>query len=145
MGTVCFSETLASTDESTRRRNPEEQHRHPPRRENLQSSLSCFQKPATGPCSFHFLLYNDKMKTYEMGGACSRHEEIRWRRTLDSKFWDSFNYHICSNPSLLLVINLFWYFSHCENISIVVLWIVTPYILYNTTRCHNPEDHIRNM
>jgi hypothetical protein len=26
MVTVCFSETLASTDESTRRQNPEEQH-----------------------------------------------------------------------------------------------------------------------
>jgi hypothetical protein len=30
MATVCFSETLASTDESTRRQNPEEQHQHHP-------------------------------------------------------------------------------------------------------------------
>jgi hypothetical protein len=34
MGTVCFSETLASTDESARRHNPEEQD-PPHRRENL--------------------------------------------------------------------------------------------------------------
>jgi hypothetical protein len=37
METVCFSETLLSTDESTRRQNPEEQHRHPHCRENLKS------------------------------------------------------------------------------------------------------------
>jgi hypothetical protein len=37
METVCFSETLLSTYESTRRHNPEEQHRHPHRRENLRS------------------------------------------------------------------------------------------------------------
>jgi hypothetical protein len=35
METVCFSETLASIDESTRRINPE--HHHPHRRENLRS------------------------------------------------------------------------------------------------------------
>jgi hypothetical protein len=39
MDTVCFSETLASTEESTRRRNPEEQNHHPHRRENLKSHL----------------------------------------------------------------------------------------------------------
>jgi hypothetical protein len=33
METVCFSETLASTEESTRRQNPEEHHQ-PHRREN---------------------------------------------------------------------------------------------------------------
>jgi hypothetical protein len=37
METVCFSETMASSDESIRRRNPEEQHHHPHRRENLKS------------------------------------------------------------------------------------------------------------
>jgi hypothetical protein len=37
METVCFSETLASTNESTRRQNPKEQHRHVHRRENLKS------------------------------------------------------------------------------------------------------------
>jgi hypothetical protein len=31
-----FSETLASTDESARRQNPEEQHHHPHRSENLK-------------------------------------------------------------------------------------------------------------
>jgi hypothetical protein len=36
METVCFPETLASTYESTRRRNPEEHH-HPRSRENLKS------------------------------------------------------------------------------------------------------------
>jgi hypothetical protein len=35
MEIVCFSEMLASTDESTRRQNPEEHHPH--RRENLKS------------------------------------------------------------------------------------------------------------
>jgi hypothetical protein len=35
MEIVCFSETLASTDESTRRQNPEEYH--PDRRENVRS------------------------------------------------------------------------------------------------------------
>jgi hypothetical protein len=34
---LCFSETLASTDESTRRQNPEEHHHHPHHRENLKS------------------------------------------------------------------------------------------------------------
>jgi hypothetical protein len=38
METVCFSETLATTDESTRRQNPEEHH-HPHRRENLKSHM----------------------------------------------------------------------------------------------------------
>jgi hypothetical protein len=38
METVCFSETLASTDESTRRQNPEE-HSH--RRENLKCPPTC--------------------------------------------------------------------------------------------------------
>jgi hypothetical protein len=37
METVCFSEMLASTDELTRRKNPEEEHHHPYRRENLKS------------------------------------------------------------------------------------------------------------
>jgi hypothetical protein len=36
METVCFSETLASIDEYTRRQNQEQQH-HPHRRENLRS------------------------------------------------------------------------------------------------------------
>jgi hypothetical protein len=35
--TVCFSETLVSSYESTRRQNPEQQHRHPHRHENLKS------------------------------------------------------------------------------------------------------------
>jgi hypothetical protein len=35
MEAACFSETVASTDESTRRQNPEEHH-HPHRRENLK-------------------------------------------------------------------------------------------------------------
>jgi hypothetical protein len=38
METVCFSKTLASTDESTRRQNPKEHH-HPHRRENLKSYI----------------------------------------------------------------------------------------------------------
>jgi hypothetical protein len=38
METVRFSETLASTDKSTRRQNPE-QHYHPHRRENLKSQV----------------------------------------------------------------------------------------------------------
>jgi hypothetical protein len=37
METVCFSETLASTNESTRRQDPEDHHHHPHRRENLKS------------------------------------------------------------------------------------------------------------
>jgi hypothetical protein len=37
METVFFSETLASTDKSTRLKNPEEHHRHPYRSENLIS------------------------------------------------------------------------------------------------------------
>jgi hypothetical protein len=36
---VCFSETLVSTHESTRRHNPEEQLRHHHRRENLKSYI----------------------------------------------------------------------------------------------------------
>jgi hypothetical protein len=37
METICFSETVASTDESTRRQNPEDHHHHHPhRRENLK-------------------------------------------------------------------------------------------------------------
>jgi hypothetical protein len=36
MEAVCFSETLTSTDESTRRQNQDEDH-HPHRRENLTS------------------------------------------------------------------------------------------------------------
>jgi hypothetical protein len=39
METVCFSETLASTNESTRRQNPEEEHYHLHRRESLKSHL----------------------------------------------------------------------------------------------------------
>jgi hypothetical protein len=35
METTCFSETLVSTYESTRRHNPEQQHRNPHRHENL--------------------------------------------------------------------------------------------------------------
>jgi hypothetical protein len=42
----CFSETLASTDKSTRRYNPEDQHRHLHRRENLRSHM-------IGQVSFH--------------------------------------------------------------------------------------------
>jgi hypothetical protein len=34
---LCFSETLAFTGESSRCQNPEEQHHHPHRRENLKS------------------------------------------------------------------------------------------------------------
>jgi hypothetical protein len=42
METVCFSETSVSTSESTRRRDLEEQHRHPHRRENIEShKCSC--------------------------------------------------------------------------------------------------------
>jgi hypothetical protein len=41
METVCFSETLASSDESTSRQNPEEHHRF----------LPCLQEPTTGPHS----------------------------------------------------------------------------------------------
>jgi hypothetical protein len=37
METVCFSETLVSTDESTRRENQDDDH-HPYRRENLKIS-----------------------------------------------------------------------------------------------------------
>jgi hypothetical protein len=36
METACFFETLVSTDESTRRQNPEEHH-DPHRRENLKT------------------------------------------------------------------------------------------------------------
>jgi hypothetical protein len=38
METVCFSETLASTDESTWRQNPEKQH-HPHPREDIVKRL----------------------------------------------------------------------------------------------------------
>jgi hypothetical protein len=38
---VCFSETMASTGEATRRQNPEEHH-HPHRRENLKSYIVLF-------------------------------------------------------------------------------------------------------
>jgi hypothetical protein len=44
METVYFPETLASTDESTRHQNSEEQHYHPHRRENLKSLISEFIK-----------------------------------------------------------------------------------------------------
>jgi hypothetical protein len=37
---ICFSETLASTDESTRRQNPDHHHHHPHRCENLISHYS---------------------------------------------------------------------------------------------------------
>jgi hypothetical protein len=37
METACFFETLASTGESTRRQNPEEEHLH--RRENIKSHI----------------------------------------------------------------------------------------------------------
>jgi hypothetical protein len=40
MESVCFSETLASTDDSTQRQNPEEHHHHPHCRENLRSHIS---------------------------------------------------------------------------------------------------------
>jgi hypothetical protein len=44
MEIFCFSETLASTDESTRRQNPVEEHPHSRRRENLKShkDIPCF-------------------------------------------------------------------------------------------------------
>jgi hypothetical protein len=42
METVCFPETLLFTYESTRRHNPEEQHRHPRSRENLKSRIKQF-------------------------------------------------------------------------------------------------------
>jgi hypothetical protein len=38
METVCFSETLAPTDESRRRQNPEQDHHHP-HRENLKPHI----------------------------------------------------------------------------------------------------------
>jgi hypothetical protein len=38
--TLCLSETLVSTYRSTRCHNPEEQHRHPHRREDLKSHIS---------------------------------------------------------------------------------------------------------
>jgi hypothetical protein len=42
MQAVCTSETLVSTNTSTRRYNPEDQHRHLHRRENLESHIrSC--------------------------------------------------------------------------------------------------------
>jgi hypothetical protein len=39
METICFSGTLTSTDESTRRQNPEDQHHHPHRRETSNLSI----------------------------------------------------------------------------------------------------------
>jgi hypothetical protein len=42
METVCFSETLASTDESTRRRNPEERHHHEANDVILSSPVSSY-------------------------------------------------------------------------------------------------------
>jgi hypothetical protein len=42
METVCFSETLLSTCKSTRRYNPEDQHRILHRRENLNSHIQEF-------------------------------------------------------------------------------------------------------
>jgi hypothetical protein len=46
METVCFYETLASTDESTRRQNPEEfHHHHPHGRENY---FDLFRKELAG-------------------------------------------------------------------------------------------------
>jgi hypothetical protein len=45
METICVSETLASTYESTWRQNPKQERRHPHRRENLktQSSELCLK------------------------------------------------------------------------------------------------------
>jgi hypothetical protein len=40
--TVCSSETLVPTYKSTRRRNPEDQHRQPRRREDLESRIRTF-------------------------------------------------------------------------------------------------------
>jgi hypothetical protein len=61
METVCFSETLASTDESTRRHNPEEHHPH--RRENLKSHIE-----GGGP-SFELEITTDEtMLSYAVGG-----------------------------------------------------------------------------
>jgi hypothetical protein len=53
MGTVCFSETLASTDKSTRHQNPEEKHHHPHCHKNLKSHIvySFGQKFQTLQCS----------------------------------------------------------------------------------------------
>jgi hypothetical protein len=39
METVCFSEIPISSYESTRRHDPEKQHRHPRRRGNLKSHM----------------------------------------------------------------------------------------------------------
>jgi hypothetical protein len=39
METVCFSETMVSTDKSTWRHKPEEKRRHLHRRENLKSHI----------------------------------------------------------------------------------------------------------
>jgi hypothetical protein len=48
METVCFSETMASADESTRGKNPE-QHDHPHRRKNLKShTLKFINSPVPG-------------------------------------------------------------------------------------------------
>jgi hypothetical protein len=44
MEAVCFSETLAPTDESTRRQNPEEEHHLPYRHENLKSKFYLFSE-----------------------------------------------------------------------------------------------------
>jgi hypothetical protein len=45
METVCFSETSVSTYKTARRHNPEEQHRHLHRRENLKSHILGLQFP----------------------------------------------------------------------------------------------------
>jgi hypothetical protein len=50
--TVCFSETLASTDESTRRQNPEEHHHHLHRHENLKSHPIIFIRHLIYSCHF---------------------------------------------------------------------------------------------
>jgi hypothetical protein len=54
--TVCFTETLASTDESTRCQNPEEYH-HPYCRENLESRNLTFFLPFKLSLSIHFALF----------------------------------------------------------------------------------------
>jgi hypothetical protein len=58
MVTVCFSETLATADESTRRQNPKEQHHHPHRRENQNLTkiitLLRYLSPIASPLSTKF-------------------------------------------------------------------------------------------
>jgi hypothetical protein len=53
METEHFSETLASTDESTRRQNPDEHH-HPHRRENLKSHKFLLLLPRFMKCYLMF-------------------------------------------------------------------------------------------